>query len=120
MFEQTAAFIRNQKLSTPYPLVYTPTPERFTYHWWMTGPWMPEYQGKSIWSWHGEYYLHLQRRYDHADYAEEYQKFCNTIPLHGNFPEMLNLDGSWYNAPENHGVPGMIWAALFLELPSVK
>ncbi len=118
MFERTVAFIKKHKLSNPYPLIYTPTPERFTYHWWMTSPWMPQYQGKSIWSWHGEYYLHLLRRYNLPEYTHEYEKFSAMITLHGNFPEMLNTDGSWYKAPVYKGDPGMIWAALFLELPT--
>jgi len=42
------------------------------------------------------------------------------IELHGMFPEMLNLDGSWYYAPIYRGDPGMVWAALFLELPEPK
>lgn len=116
MMNATFDYIAKEKLSDPYPLIYTPTPERFTYHWWMTGPWMPEYQGKTIWSWHGEYYLHLLKRYKHPRYKQEYQKFSDMITLHGSFPEMLNTDGSWYNAPVYKGDPGMIWAALFLEL----
>lgn len=117
-FYQTAEFIEKQKLNQPYPIIYTPTPEKFRYHWWMTAPWMPEYQGRTTWSWHGEYYLHLLRRYDHPDYAREYHKFSDMITLHGSFPEMLNTDGSWYNAPVYRGDPGMVWVALFLELPS--
>lgn len=118
MAEATFAFIAEKKLSDPYPLIYTPTPERFNYHWWMSAPWMPNYHGNIIWSWHGEFYLHLLRRYKHPRYAEEYQKFCDMITLHGNFPELLNTDGSWYNAPVYRGDPGMIWVALFLELPA--
>ncbi|MEO8691611.1 MAG: hypothetical protein ABI397_02390 [Candidatus Saccharimonas sp.] len=116
MFHKTAEFIKSKKLTTPYPMIYTPTPDKFRYHWWMTAPWMPNYQGKTIWSWHGEYYLHLLKRYKHSDYKEEYQKFSDMLTLHGNFPEMLNLDGSWYNAPVYKGDPGMVWVALFLEL----
>jgi hypothetical protein len=33
---------------------------------------------------------------------------------------MLNLDGSWYYAPIYRGDPGMVWAALFLELPKPR
>lgn len=120
MVNQTFAYINKQRLNDPYPLIYTNTPEKFTYHWWMTSPWMPNYQGDTIWSWHGEYYLHILRRYKHPHYAREYKKFARMIELHGNFPEMLNLDGSWYNAPIYKGDPGMVWAALFLELPAPK
>lgn len=117
MVEQTVAYIQKQHLSDPYPLIYTNTPERFRYHWWMTKPWMPDYQGATIWSWHGEYYLHLLHRYKHPSYAKEYAKFSKMIEQHGMFPEMLNLDGSWYYAPIYRGDPGMVWAALYLELP---
>jgi len=117
MANQTLSYIEHQRLNQPYPLIYTKTPKKFRYHWWMTAPWMPEYQGQTIWSWHGEYYLHILKRYKHPDYAREYKKFCDMIELHGNFPEMLNRDGSWYNAPVYRGDPGMVWVALFLELP---
>jgi hypothetical protein len=120
MVEQTFKYIDSQRLNEPYPLIYTNTPEKFRYHWWMTAPWMPDYEGRTIWSWHGEYYLHLLKRYHHPNYKREYDKFCNMIELHGMFPEMLNLDGSWYYAPIYRGDPGMVWAALFLELPEPK
>lgn len=118
MANHTFDYINRQRLNEPYPLIYTNTPEKFQYHWWMTCPWMPNYQGDTIWSWHGEYYLHLLRRYNRPEYAREYKKFATMVELHGNLPEMLNLDGSWYNAPVYKGDPGMVWAALFLELPA--
>ena len=118
MVEQTIVYIERQHLNEPYPLIYTNTPEKFRYHKWMTDPWMPNYEGATIWSWHGEYYLHLLHRYKHPGYAREYKKFCQMIELHGNFPEMLNLDGSWYYAPIYRSDPGMVWVALFLELPT--
>ncbi len=117
MVRQTLRYIESQRLNDPYPLIYTNTPEKFTYHWWMTAPWMPNYEGDTIWSWHGEYYLHLLHHYREPEYAREYAKFAGMIESHGTFPEMLNLDGSWYNAPIYRGDPGMVWAALFLELP---
>lgn len=120
MVQQTFKYIEKQRLNQPYPLIYTNTPEKFTYHRWMTAPFMPQYEGHTIWSWHGEYYLHLLKRYKHPDYAREYKKFCEMIELHGNFPEMLNIDGSWYNAPIYKSDPGMVWVALFLELPVPK
>jgi hypothetical protein len=120
MVEQTFKYIDSQRLNEPYPLIYTNTPEKFRYHWWMTAPWMPDYEGRTIWSWHGEYYLHLLKRYHHPNYKREYDKFCKMIELHGMFPEMLNLDGSWYYAPIYRGDPGLVWAALFLELPEPK
>lgn len=120
MVNQTFNYIEKQRLNEPYPLIYTNTPEKFHYHAWMTAPWMPNYEGATIWSWHGEYYLHLLKRYKHPHYAREYNKFSKMIELHGTFPEMLNLDGSWYNAPIYRGDPGMVWVALFLELPIPK
>ena len=116
MAEQTFKYIDRQRLNEPYPLIYTNTPRKFKYRFWMDAPFTPEYQGATIWSWHGEYYLHLLQRYNNPDYAREYNKFCEMIELHGSFPEMLNLDGSWYNALTYRGDPGMVWVALFLEL----
>ncbi len=118
MANQTFNYIENQRLNHPYPLIYTNTPKKFHYHWWMSAPFMPDYQGDTIWSWHGEYYLHVLKRYKRPEYKREYDKFAKMIELHGNFPEMLNLDGSWYNAPVYKSDPGMIWVALFLELPT--
>lgn len=120
MVQQTLSYIEKQRLNEPYPLIYTNTPEKFRYHPWMTAPWMPNYEGATVWSWHGEYYLHLLQRYNHPHYEREYKKFCDMIELHGTFPEMLNIDGSWYNAPIYRGDPGMVWVALFLELPIPK
>lgn len=117
MVNQTFKYIERQRLNQPYPLIYTNTPEKFKYHWWMTAPWMPNYEGATIWSWHGEYYLHLLKKYKHPDYKREYDKFSEMIELHGMFPEMLNLDGSWYDAPIYRSDPGMVWVALYLELP---
>ncbi len=114
---QTFKYIDKQRLNEPFPLIYTNTPEKFTYHWWMTAPWMPNYEGDTIWSWHGEYYLHLLHRYKRPEYPAQYARFSALIELHHTFPEMLNLDGSWYNAPVYKGDPGMVWVALFLELP---
>lgn len=120
MAAQTLDYIDTQRLNQPYPLIYTNTPEKFHYHWWMTAPWMPNYEGHTIWSWHGEYYLHLLHHYKRPEYAREYRKFSAMIELHGTFPEMLNLDGSWYYAPIYRSDPGMVWVALFLELPQLR
>jgi hypothetical protein len=43
------------------------------------------------------------------------------VERHGNFPEMLDTDGSWFNSLVYKGDPGMVWAALFAELdPTLK
>lgn len=117
MAGKTFDYINEQKLNEPYPLIYTNTPAAFRYHWWMTAPWMPNYEGDTIWSWHGEFYLHLLERYRRPEYAEQYRRFSSMVERHGTFPEMLNLDGSWYYAPIYRGDPGMVWAALFVDLP---
>jgi hypothetical protein len=116
MAGKTFDYINEQRLNYPYPLRYTNEPEAFKYHWWMSTIFMPNYAGTSVWSWHGEFYLHLLKRYDRPEYAEQYASFSRMIERHGTFPEMLNPDGSWYNAPVYKGDPGMVWVALFLEL----
>lgn len=117
MVLQTVRYIHRQRLNEPYPLIYTNTPRKFHYRRWMEAPFMPNYEGDTVWSWHGEFYLHILHHYRLPEYHTEYTKFCAFIERHGMFPELLNIDGSWYNAPIYRGDPGMVWAALFLELP---
>ncbi len=117
---KTFDYINEQKLNEPYPLIYTNAPEKFTYHWWMTAPFMPGYAGETIWSWHGEFYLHALKKYKRPEYKEQYERFSAMIERHGMFPEMLNKDGSWYNAPVYKSDPGMVWVALFIELPQPR
>lgn len=116
MFDQTVHYIKRHKLDKPYPLKYTDKPHVFHYRPWMTAPFMPNYAGTSIWSWHGVFYLHLLKHYSHKEYAETKASFSRMIERHGTWPEMLNPDGSWYNAPIYKGDPGMVWAALYVEL----
>ena len=42
------------------------------------------------------------------------------IEQHGTMPEMLNKDGSWYYAPIYRGDPGMVWAALYVDLAQLE
>jgi hypothetical protein len=113
---RTFDYITEQRLNLPYPLRYTNTPEAFRYRWWMTAPFMPNYAGTSVWSWHGAFYLKLLQRYKRPEFADQYASFARMIDRHDTFPEMLNADGSWYLAPVYKGDPGMVWAALFLDL----
>lgn len=116
LFSQTVKYIYNSRLNRPYPLKYTNQPNAFRYRFWMTKPFMPNYAGTSIWSWHGVFYLHVLKRYHLPEYEEEFEKFSRMIERHKTWPEMLNPDGSWYNAPVYKGDPGMVWAALFVDL----
>ena len=120
LFQKTVTYIHNSRLNRPYPLRYTNQPEAFRYRWWMTAPFMPNYAGTSIWSWHGVFYLHVLSRYKMNEYAPEYHKFAAMLERHKTWPEMLNPDGTWYKAPVYKGDPGMVWAALFLDLPTSK
>lgn len=117
----TLDYITQEKLNQPFPLLYTKQPDSFMYHWWMTKPFMPTYQGMTLWSWHGVFYLHVLRRYNRPEFEEQRDKYAKgMIEKHGTFPEMLNKDGSWYNAPIYKGDPGMVWAALYVELVEYK
>lgn len=116
MAGKTLDYIHDQKLNKPYPMLYTKHTDAFNYRWWMTAPFMPNYEAHTIWSWHGVFYLHLLRRYGRSEYQHQYDSFARMIERHGTWPEMLNPDGSWYEAPIYKGDPGMVWAALFLEL----
>lgn len=115
--DATFKYIDEHRLNYPYPLKYTDTPKRFKYRWWMSGIFMSNYQGEAIWSWHGEYYLHLLKRYKRREYKEQYKSFSRMIERHGNFPEMLDVDGTWFHSLVYKSDPGMVWVALFLELP---
>jgi len=116
-FEKTIQYIKHHKLDRPYPLKYTDQPRAFNYRFWMTWPFMSNYAGTSIWSWHGVFYLHILKHYKRPEYAEARASFARMIERHGTWPEMLNPDGSWYYAAIYKSDPGMVWAALYLELP---
>lgn len=113
----TLDYIRETGYEKVYPLQYCKQDDEFDHRFGM-GKWlMPEYQGTSIWTWHGTFYLHVLKEYKRPEYAEEYAKFEKLILRHRTFPELLNADGTWYKVPIYSGDPGMIWAALFLDLP---
>ncbi len=113
---KTFDYIQTAKYNTLYPLEYCRQPDVFHYRFGMGHFLMPNYTGTTIWSWHGSFYLHLLRRYGRSEYAEQYSHFAAMIERHQTYPELLNPDGSWYKAPLYRGDPGMVWAALFLEL----
>lgn len=115
--DRTLDYIERAKLNKPYPLVYCQHPELFKYRIGM-GKWlMPNYTGTSLWTWHGTFYLHLLKRHKRAEYKEQYESFCALIERHGTYPEMVGPNGEWYKTLIYNGDPGMVWAALFLELP---
>lgn len=118
MAERTFAYIERRKLNKPYPLKYGEHAERFDYRLGMGPKIMPNYTGTTIWTWHATFYLHLLNRYNNQAYNAQYRRFSDLIERHGSYPELVNPDGSWYNAPFYKADPGMIWAALFLELPT--
>lgn len=116
MAGKTFDYINKQKLNEPYPLKYGEHSERFHYRPGMGPHIMPNYTGTTIWTWHATFYLHLLYRYKRPEYVQQYERFGELISLHGTYPELVNPDGSWYNAPFYRADPGMVWAALFLEL----
>lgn len=114
--EKTFDYINKAKLNQPYPLQYCQEPYVFTYRRGMGKLLMNNYTGTTIWTWHGSFYLHLLKRYRRPEYKENYRKFSDLIERHGTYPELVNPDGSWYKTPIYRSDPGMVWAALFLEL----
>lgn len=116
MAGRTFAYIQRTGLNKLYPLQYGNKDGGFQYRLGMGQLIMPNYTGTTIWTWHGTFYLHLLKRYDHPAYEEQKSHFVNLIERHGTYPELLNADGSWYKAPFYKADPGMVWAALFLEL----
>jgi hypothetical protein len=117
MATATFRYITDKKHDEPFPMIYTKHSKEFKYHWWMTAPFMPEYEGETLWSWHGMFYLHSLRRFNKPEFEEQRERFAKgMIEQHGTFPEMLNPDGSWYYAPIYRGDPGMVWAAIYVDL----
>ena len=116
----TCEYIRENEYSIRYPLTYCRSGREFRYRFGM-GHWlMPEYQGTTVWTWLGAFYLHILHEYDRPEYDEEYRKLEALIMRHRTFPELVNEDGTWYKVPIYSGDPGMIWAALFLDLPKAS
>lgn len=113
---RTFDYINKIKLNQPYPLKYGTRSEEFEYRVGMGPRLMPNYTGSSIWTWHGTFYLHLLKRYERPEYHTQYENFAAMIERHKTYPELLNPDGSWYKVPIYKSDPGMVWAALFLEL----
>lgn len=114
---ETFDYIMKQKLNEPYPLQYSEHPEKFHYRPTMNNLIMPQYTGTTLWTWHATFYLHTLLRHKRPEYTAQYKRFAELIELHGTYPELVNHDGSWYKAPFYMADPGMVWAALFLELP---
>lgn len=113
----TFDYITDNNYDDPFPMIYTKQPAAFRYHWWMTAPFMPQYEGNTLWSWHGMFYLHSLRRFGRPEFTRQRERFAKgMIEQHKTFPEMLNKDGSWYYAPVYRGDPGMVWAALYVDL----
>lgn len=118
MADKTFDYITAKEINKPYPLKYGEEPEKpLRYRFGMGPISMPNYTETSIWTWHATYYLHLLKCYERSEYVEQYKRFSELIELHGTYPELTAPDGSWYNAPFYRADPGMVWAALFLELP---
>lgn len=117
MANATFDYITNHNYDDPFPMIYTKQPAAFRYHWWMTAPFMPQYEGNTLWSWHGMFYLHSLRRFNRPEFKKQRERFAKgMIEQHKTFPEMLNKDGSWYYAPVYRGDPGMVWAAMYIDL----
>ncbi|QQS21982.1 hypothetical protein IPM09_00275 [Candidatus Saccharibacteria bacterium] len=114
---RTFNYITAQKLNRLAPLRYTNQPHVWKFRFGMGNRAMPNYTGTTIWTWHATFYLHLLKRYDRPEYQQQYDNFAALIERHGNYPELVNSDGSWYYAPFYRSDPGMVWAALFLTLP---
>lgn len=117
----TFDYITDNDYDQPFPMIYNKRPETFKYHWWMTAPFMPQYEGNTLWSWHGMFYLHSLRRFRRPEFASQRERFAKgMIERHKTFPEMLNKDGSWYYAPVYRGDPGMVWAAMYVDLARLE
>lgn len=113
---KTFDYINKAKLNGLYPLQYCQQPYKFKYRLGMGRFFMNNYTGTTIWTWHGTFYLHTLKKYKRPEYKQQYENFAAMIERHGTYPELLNADGSWYKTPIYRSDPGMVWAALFMEL----
>lgn len=118
LVDATMDYITQAGINLPYPLRYSEKPSKPLRYRFGMGPWsMPNYTGNSLWTWHATFYLHILKRYERPEYATQYARFAELIETTGTYPELINEDLSWYKAPFYKADPGMVWAALFLELP---
>lgn len=118
MAHKTLDYINETGLNLPYPMKYGEKPSKKLHYRFGMGPLsMPNYTETSLWTWHATYYLHLLHRFGRDEYKKQYDQFSALIERHQTYPELTNPDGSWYYAPFYRADPGMVWAALFLELP---
>lgn len=118
LVNKTLDYIESKELNLPYPMHYGETPtKRLRYRFGMGPISMPNYTETSLWTWHATFYLHLLLRYRRKEYTQQYKQFTKLIERHRTYPELTKPDGSWYYAPFYRADPGMVWAALFLELP---
>lgn len=120
MAHKTFDYINRAGLNALYPLQYCQQQDKFKFRLGMGHLLLPNYTGTTIWTWHATFYLHTLKRYKHPDYNQQYRNFAKLIERHGTYPELVNPDGSWYTTPIYRSDPGMVWAALFLELPTPK
>lgn len=119
--DKTLDYIHKSNLNTPYPMKYGEKPSyNIRYRFGMGKLSMPNYTETSLWTWHATFYMHLLVRYDRPEYKERYERFARLIEWHGTYPELTNPDGTWYYVPFYRADPGMVWAALFLELTVPK
>lgn len=116
MVAKTCDYIMSNRLNKPYPLKYGTRPQQFRYRFGMGKTIMPNYTGTTIWTWHATFYLHILKKYRRPEYKEQYLSFEKLIERHKTYPELVNPDGSWFYTPLYRADPGMVWAALFLEL----
>lgn len=120
MAEKTFDIINKKKFNLPFPLRYGERENEFRHRFGM-GRWiMPNYTGKTMWTWHGTFYLHILNRYNQPDYDINYKRFARMIEKQGTYPELIHANGKWYDAPFYRADPGMVWVALFLELPKPR
>jgi len=116
MANKTLDYINSAGLNKLYPLEYCDHPEVFHYRFGMGNFLMPNYTGTTIWTWHGTFYLHILKRNNRPEYSEQLAHFEALIERHKTYPELVNSDGSWFKGPLYRADPGMVWAALLLEL----
>lgn len=115
----TMDYIRDHHIAQPYAMRYTDTPKRFRYRWWARTV-MRNYAGNTIWTWHGAYYLRLLWGQNRPEAAKNETAFSGMIERYKTFPELLNPDGTMYNSLLYKSSDGMIWAAIYLTVPSYK
>jgi hypothetical protein len=111
------AYLDAHGFCDPYPLRYETCrrPEREV---WLTRHVLPDYQGSTVWTSLGAWYLQVLRTVNPGLAAAETARYVAWIERDGTFWEVLNAEGENWVSPRwiMIGEESMLWSAIFLDV----